>query len=40
LMVAPSMGSNIAALVVMAPVLLSQLKIRKTNPDPVWVKSN
>lgn len=40
MMVAPSMSSNIASLVVFAPVLLSQLKIRKTNPDPVWVQSN
>ena len=39
MMVAPSMSSNIASLIVFAPVLLSQLKIRKTNPDPVWVKS-
>ena len=40
LMVAPSMGSNIAALAVMAPVLMSQINIRRTNPDPVWVKSD
>ena len=40
MMVAPSMSSNFASLIVFAPVLLSQLKIRKTNPDPVWVKSN
>jgi TRAP-type uncharacterized transport system fused permease subunit len=40
MMVAPSMSSNIASLIVFAPVLLSQLKVRKTNPDPVWIKSN
>ncbi|WP_114284663.1 TRAP transporter permease [Candidatus Halocynthiibacter alkanivorans] len=40
LMVAPSMSSNIVALFVLAPVLMSQLNIRKTNPNPVWIKVN
>jgi len=39
LMVAPSMTSNIVALVVATPVLMSQLHIRKTDPAPLWVKS-
>lgn len=40
LMVAPSMGSNLAALVIAAPVVLSQLNIRKTNPDPNWIQAD
>ena len=40
LMVAPSMGSNVAALAVMAPVLMSQISIRRTNPNPVWIETD
>ncbi len=40
LMVAPSMSSNIVALFVLAPVLMSQLNIRKTNPNPVWINAD